>query len=193
MLNFKESALLTFRDRIINRNDNVANGFSESTEKDGITVKNYNDHSRPIKNDNRTKMSYNIEDVAGVGSCQTHNNSISQRTSLTRNTIDAVNKRIPSEKSEKAIHRVTQQQLQPERPDWWDVVNRINHLEEFLGYPVGLLDLQKFQKEEIDIVREFLPRLKETMEDYSESEPYHLSLIAEKAKGIAMNAGRGLM
>jgi hypothetical protein len=147
-----------------------------------LHVKNYNNYSRHLIKRQRCKMLDKIEDVAGKdGFLQAHHDSINHPILVPRNITDAVsNKRIPSEKSEKASHKVTQrqQQPQPERPDWWHVVNRVDPLEECLGHRVS----------EIEITKELLPSLFK-----SESESEIMEECSQEAEKTIAIAGRGLM
>jgi hypothetical protein len=91
-------------------------------------------------------------------------------TKSTSNKSAGVYGSICSEKSVKAVHKVTQQQ----KPDWWDIVNRIDQLEECLGHRAGLSDLYnaRSSNEEIGIVKELMPSLfkseSEIMEECSD-------------------------
>jgi hypothetical protein len=92
-----------------------------------------------------------------------------------------------------------EQELQESYDRWeheTDVISRVMRLARSLGHFPDLFDLYcaGFQKEQIDIIQEFPPCLYESepeMMEYSESEPFHLSLLAQKA--IAMETGEGLM
>jgi hypothetical protein len=83
-----------------------------------------------------------------------------------------------------------QEEEQRPQPDWWHVVNRIDHLEQCLGHRAELSDLYdaQFQTEEIDIAKELLPSLFK-----SESEKEMMECSQEAEKAISMKTERGRM